>query len=189
MTTRCHIPLLKYCSTIVFTLVHNTGLVSHLKPGIKLVRTVNSLLSFYPLNSYIFIQVFFRAIQPTFFFPRRIRFSQAIQAQGSQVMYTASESYVFGFKWNKVLQGGCWGFLGFWLFWFFFVFFLFVIGLMIQKTKQNTLLKMIMQNSKLLVEKKLSSDSCTHSSKGRTYPFGKVYVFSKTNFFWREKKE
>jgi len=59
MTTRCHIPLLKYCSTIVFILVHHPGLVSRLKPGMKLVRTVNFLLSFYPLNSYIFIQIFF----------------------------------------------------------------------------------------------------------------------------------
>lgn len=63
MTTRCHVPLLKHCFTIFFPLVHNTGLVSHLKPGMKLVRMANSFLSFYPLNSYIFIQVFFKAIQ------------------------------------------------------------------------------------------------------------------------------
>lgn len=117
MTTRCHIPLLKYCSTIVFTLADNTGLVGHLKPGMKLLRKANSLLALYPLYSYIFIQgffFFFKAMKLVggtahfFFFSRRIRLSQVIQAQGSQVTYTAcelgcSESYVFRFKQNKVL--------------------------------------------------------------------------------------
>lgn len=66
MTTRRHILLLKYCSTTVFTSELHTGLPSHLKPGMKFVRIVNSLLFFYPLNSYVFAQSWF-------FFPKAIQ--------------------------------------------------------------------------------------------------------------------
>lgn len=103
------------------------------------------------------------------------------------------------FKQNKNLHGCFWGFFSLdFLVWAFLggdsVVRLdwgggLVIGLIkLQKTEKNkikhyTSVKMIMQNSRLLAEKNISSDSCTHSSKGRTYSFEKVNVFSKTNFF------
>lgn len=99
-----------------------------------------------------------------FFFPRRFRLSEVIQAIGSQVRHTASESNVFRFKWNKYHQNWCWGFLGLGFLGFFGILFgfFFCLGYFWHgpdnatenKTRHSAFVKMIRQNLKLLAEKK-----------------------------------